>query len=85
MKDKIVARVRQKMLVVAKYLDEISQGKIKPNHITLISLLGHIPVAIAIITGEPILGAALLAVFAGLDSLDGALARVQKNRAQMST
>jgi CDP-diacylglycerol--glycerol-3-phosphate 3-phosphatidyltransferase len=78
MKDKIVAKARQKMLIVAKFLDEISQGKIKPNHITLLSLLGHIPVAIALIAGEPILAAALLAVFAGMDSLDGALAKVQK-------
>lgn len=78
MKDKIVAEARQKMLIVAKFLDEISQGKIKPNHITLLSLLGHIPVAIALIAGEPILAAALLAVFAGMDSLDGALAKVQK-------
>jgi CDP-diacylglycerol--glycerol-3-phosphate 3-phosphatidyltransferase len=79
MKNKTVAYLRQKMLFLAIFLDRLSKGKIKPNHITLVSFLGHIPVALALISNKPILAAFLLAFFASLDALDGALARVQKS------
>lgn len=79
MKKSVVDYLRKKMLIVARILNNLSKGKIKPNHITILSLLGHIPVAIALIVGEPIVAALLLAFFSSLDSLDGALARVQKS------
>jgi CDP-diacylglycerol--glycerol-3-phosphate 3-phosphatidyltransferase len=47
--------------------------------VTTVSLLGHIPVAWAIIEGRAVIGALLLAFFSMLDALDGALARVQKS------
>lgn len=65
------------MTKVAIFLNNLSKGRIKPLHITLISFLGHIPVAWALITCRPILAAVLLAFFSILDALDGALARVQ--------
>lgn len=79
MKKTIVNYLRSKMTIVANALNKISKGKLKPNHITLVSLLGHIPVALALVANEPIIAAVLLAFFASLDSLDGALARVQKS------
>lgn len=79
MKKTIVDYIRLKMLIVAGGLNKLSKSKIKPNHITLLSLLGHIPVALALVANEPIIAAILLAFFASLDSLDGALARVQKS------
>ena len=67
------------MTHLAKLIDKLSSGKIKPSHITAISLLGHIPVAWALVECRPVLAAILLAGFSLLDALDGALARVQKS------
>lgn len=67
------------MTSIAVFLDKYSGGKIKPSHITIISLLGHLPVAWALIVNKPILGAILLAFFSLMDALDGALARTQKS------
>lgn len=67
------------MTSIAGFLDKYSGGKIKPSHITIISLLGHLPVAWALIVNKPILGAILLAFFSLMDALDGALARTQKS------
>lgn len=77
MKDSLAALVRRSMAHLARYLNSISRGKIKPAHITTISLLGHIPVAWALVTCQPILAAVLLAFFSLFDALDGALAREQ--------
>lgn len=77
MKDAIVATVRHWMTYVAKFVNKTSKGKVRPVHITSLSLLGHIPVAWALITCQPILAAVLLAFFSLLDALDGALAREQ--------
>lgn len=79
MKDSLVNRIRQFMTVVARFLNKLSNGKIKPSHITLVSVLGHIPVVWALINCRPILAGLLLAFFGLLDALDGALARVQKS------
>lgn len=65
------------MTYVAKFVNKISKGKVTPAHITSLSLLGHIPVAWALVTCQPILAAILLAFFSLLDALDGALAREQ--------
>lgn len=71
--------VRRCMLAPAKAINMLSAGRVKPNHITLISLLGHIPVVWALWSHRPLLAGLLLAVFGIMDSLDGALARVQKS------
>ncbi len=70
--------VRTWMLLPARFIHTLSRGKITPNHITLISLLGHFTVLWALAERRPILGAVLLAFFGLMDSLDGALAKVQK-------
>ena len=75
--DKIRDAVRRGMYHVAGFIDHWTKGKIKPAHITTISLLGHVPVAWALIDCRPVLAGILLAFFALLDSLDGALARYQ--------
>jgi phosphatidylglycerophosphate synthase len=78
MKNSIVTYVRQQMTHVASFLNRATNGKLTPTHITIVSLIGHIPVAWALVTCRPILAAVLLAFFSLLDALDGALARVQK-------
>jgi phosphatidylglycerophosphate synthase len=75
----VTKKVRILMTYIAGFLNYWSRGKLKPAHITAISLLGHIPVAWALITCRPILGAVLLAFFSLLDALDGALAREQNS------
>jgi CDP-diacylglycerol--glycerol-3-phosphate 3-phosphatidyltransferase len=67
------------MTHVAEFLNKLSKSKIKPSHITALSLLGHLPVAWALVVNKPILGAILLAFFSLLDALDGALARLQNS------
>lgn len=75
----ISARVRSWMVIPARAINKLSRGKITPNHITLVSLLGHLSVVWALSELRPILAAALLAFFGLMDSLDGALARLQKS------
>ncbi len=65
------------MANAAKWLNKITRGKLSPSHITTLSLLGHIPAAWALWSCRPILAAGLIAVFASLDAIDGALAREQ--------
>jgi phosphatidylglycerophosphate synthase len=79
MKESLVTLVRRGMTQLAIFLNSISSGKVKPAHITTLSLLGHIPVAWALVTCRPILAAVLLAFFSLMDALDGALARVQNS------
>ncbi len=67
------------MTRIAGFLNKWSNGRIKPSHITALSLLGHLPVAWALIADRPILGAVLLAFFSLMDALDGALARLQNS------
>ncbi len=69
--------VRSWMLVPAKVINKISRGRIKPNHITLVSLLGHGLIVWALWNARPILAAVLLIFFGLMDALDGALARIQ--------
>ena len=69
--------VRMVMMHIAGFLNYWTRGKLKPAHVTTLSLVGHIPVAWALVSCRPVLAAALLAFFSLLDALDGALARVQ--------
>lgn len=66
------------MREVASLLDMITNGQIRPNHVTVISLLGHLIVALAIINNRLDQAALLLVVFGLLDTVDGELARLQK-------
>lgn len=65
------------MTHIAGFLDYWTKGKLKPSHITALSIIGHVPVAWALVYCRPVLAAILLAFFSLLDALDGALARVQ--------
>lgn len=69
--------VRVLMAGLAKELNKLFGGKLKPSHITTLSLVGHIPAAWALWTCRPLLAAGLIAFFGLLDALDGALAREQ--------
>lgn len=71
--------IRNTMYHIAGFIDYWTKGKVKPAHITALSLAGHIPVAWALVTSQPILAAVLLTFFSGLDALDGAMARYQKS------
>jgi len=69
--------VRGWMLIPAKVINKLSGSKITPDHITLLSLLGHGLIVWALLNSRPIVAAILLIFFGLMDSLDGALARVQ--------
>ncbi len=77
--DTIRDSVRAQMDKIAKWLNATSKGAIKPNHITYIGLLMHIPIALLIAVGSFYFAAVLLVIFGLFDALDGALARVQKS------
>ncbi len=62
---------------IARWLDNISGGKITPNQVTIASLILHVPIFFAIVGELYILAALMLALFSLMDSLDGELARVQ--------
>jgi archaetidylinositol phosphate synthase len=76
--DQIRKPIKGVMGEVAGLINEASGGRIKPNHITVVSLLGHILVVVAIINNQLSQAALLLIVFGLLDVTDGALARIQK-------
>jgi len=63
---------------LAGFLNELFAGKLKPNHVTLISLFLHLFVALAIYNGQLKQAAIMLVAFGLLDAVDGALARIQK-------
>lgn len=70
--------VRNIIFQFAKKLNKITDGNVTPNSVTYTSLLFHIPIAVLIGLEYNLLGAVLLIVFGLFDSLDGALARIQK-------
>lgn len=63
---------------VARLLNSVSGGRITPDSITFVSLLGHLPIAYLIATLHFGWAAILLVIFGLMDTLDGELARVQK-------
>jgi CDP-diacylglycerol--glycerol-3-phosphate 3-phosphatidyltransferase len=75
--DKIKTFVRGVMFELAKILDQLTNGMIRPNHVTIISLLGHVILMLALIQGRFPEAAILLLGFGLLDSLDGAIAKYQ--------
>lgn len=71
---------RQIMKQVARALNKISSGKLRPNAVTIAGLLAHVIIAWMIAARHPIWAAGLLVIFGLFDTLDGELARLQ-NRA----
>jgi phosphatidylglycerophosphate synthase len=79
----ITAHIKVLMANLARGLNKIFDGKLKPAHITILSLLGHIPAAWALWTSRPILACVYIAGFGLMDALDGALAREQKSASKL--
>lgn len=75
--------VRILMTRLARGLNDITGGLIRPAHITMLSLLGHVPVVWALWTNRPFLAAWFIVVFGLMDALDGALAREQKSASKL--
>jgi phosphatidylglycerophosphate synthase len=73
----LVSHVKVLMGHIAVGVNKLFRSKLKPSHVTTISLLGHFPAAWALWTCRPVLAAVLIAGFGLLDALDGALAREQ--------
>jgi CDP-diacylglycerol---glycerol-3-phosphate 3-phosphatidyltransferase len=63
---------------IAVILDKATGGKLSANVITIIGLVTHIPIAWLIAQQQNYLAAGLLVFFGLFDTLDGALARLQK-------
>jgi phosphatidylglycerophosphate synthase len=62
---------------LAPFLNRLTGGRLRPAAVTYTSFAMHVPIALLIATRHNIPAAVLLTVFGILDSLDGALARVQ--------
>jgi phosphatidylglycerophosphate synthase len=77
--EKVKTVVRGIMYELAKLLDYITNGFIRAWHVTLISLVGHIFVMLAITEGLFVDAAILLIGFGLMDALDGAVAKYQGN------
>lgn len=75
----VAQSVRNFMKFPARFLNSVSGGRIKPNHVTLVSLLGHFSFVWALWHDRPVLAAVLLIFFGLMDTLDGTLARLQKS------
>lgn len=75
--EKIKQAIRGMMFELAKLLDMLTNGFIRAWHVTALSLVGHVFVLLAFTEGLLVDGAILLAGFALLDALDGAIARYQ--------
>lgn len=63
---------------LAVVLNSLTGGKLSANTITLVGLFTHIPIAWLIAQQKNLIAAGLLIFFGLFDTLDGALARLQK-------
>lgn len=77
--NKIKTFIRLFMSKIAKFLNNVSNGKITPNGITLFGFIMHIPIAYLIATGNLVVAGLGLIIFGLFDTLDGELARLQKS------
>jgi len=66
------------MTQIAVVLNRVTEGKLSPDVVTLVGFAMHFPIALLVATRHNFWAAALLVVFGLFDSLDGALARLQK-------
>lgn len=77
--DKIRQLVRSGVDVLAKWLNNITKGKVTPDMVTLFGAGMHVVIAVCIASDQLLLAAGLLVVFGLFDALDGSLARLQKS------
>jgi CDP-diacylglycerol---glycerol-3-phosphate 3-phosphatidyltransferase len=75
--EKVRRPIRGFMEWLAGWLNRLSGGKLSPDAVTLFGFAMHAPIALLIATRHNFWAAGLLVVFGLLDSLDGALARLQ--------
>src|SRR4051812_31044291 len=69
--------IRKPVSGLAKLLNNVTGGRLRPNMVTFLSLAGHFLVGYFIVKGHPLRAAMALVVFGLMDALDGALARLQ--------
>lgn len=69
--------MRAVMRKIAKILNSLTRGQLKPDHVTMLSLLGHFLIFWMIIGDHTLRAGVLLVVFGLMDALDGELARLQ--------
>lgn len=77
--DQVRTTIRGVIKEIAVLVDAISEGRIRPNHITILSLLGHVVIALAIYDARFTEAALMLVAFGLMDTLDGELAKVQSS------
>ncbi len=70
--------IRGLMKHVARILNNVTHGRVTPNHVSVLSLIGHVWIAALLIDGHFNWAIPAIIVFGLLDALDGALARLQK-------
>lgn len=67
---------------IAQWLNKVTGGRLRPNTVTVVGVVMHIPIAVLIAFGYFIPAAILLIIFGLFDALDGELARLQKRASQ---
>jgi phosphatidylglycerophosphate synthase len=70
---------RAKFNVLAVRINMLTNGNLKPDMVTYISVLAHAPIGYLIVQEQLLIAGILLIFFGSLDALDGALARIQKS------
>lgn len=75
--DSVRKYIKGLMHQVAMWLNDMSNGLVTPNMVTLTSLVLHVPIFLAIVAGYDWAAALMIVVFGLLDSVDGELARIQ--------
>lgn len=68
---------------LAGFVDRVSRSRITPNAVTMTALVAHIPIALLLGKGYLFVGGLLVVFFGLFDTLDGALARVQKRESEL--
>lgn len=81
--DRIRRLIRAWLKQLAKFLDQLSGGRITPAQVTITSTLAHIAVAWLIIDGQLVPAAVGLIIFGLMDALDGELARLQDRQSTL--
>jgi phosphatidylglycerophosphate synthase len=75
--DRVRKFIRGLLHHVAVGLNRVSRGRLRPDTVTIVGFLMHIPIALLIAKGYWISGGILLLIFGLFDTLDGELARLQ--------
>lgn len=75
--DTLRKAVRAVVRLIAKVINSLTRGQLKPDYVTMLSLLGHFLIFWMIIGDHTLRAGGLLIVFGLMDALDGELARLQ--------